>query len=287
MPVRVIRVGRSFLKKNFLLSRYNRVMKGFLLWRVIGAFLVAVLLLSSTALPGQAQSPCSRDTYVVQAGDSLSAIAELCNLSFAGLIGINVELEDPDLIRPGQVIRLVAGAPLYNTPANGLPDQGGLQEGGLVYIARPGDSLARIAYLYHTTVAELRRYNPTIGDDLVIRVGQAIQMPPDARRDKGWVGISTRSASPGDTVEVRVVDFPPYADVDVNLGEVFELDDGSLEVYYYVTFDARTDSRGEARILVTIPFYAWLDEEWVVEVATSELALVTRALSPAILIDYY
>ena len=255
--------------------------------RMIRALLFTFALLLSTALPAQAQSPCSRDTYVVQAGDSLSAIAERCNLSFAGLIGINVELEDPDLIRPGQVIRLVAGAPLYNTPAGGLPDYGGLQEGGLVYIARPGDSLARIAYLYHTTVSELRRYNPTIGDDLIIQVGQAIQMPPDARRDKGWVGISTRIASPGEEIEVRVVDFPPYADVDVNLGEIFELDDGSLEVYYYVTIDARTDSRGEVRILVTLPFYAWLDEAWVVEVVTTELALITRAISPTILIDYY
>jgi LysM repeat protein len=156
-----------------------------------------------------------------------------------------------------------------------------------VYIARPGDSLAWIAYLYHTSVSELRRYNPNIADDLVIQVGQAIQMPPDARREKGWVGVSTRSASPGEQVEVRVIDFPPYADVDVNLGELFELDDGTLEFYYYVTVDARTDSRGEAHILVTIPFYAWLNEEWVIEVVTSEQVLVTRAMSPTILIDYY
>ena len=113
----------------------------------------------------------------------------------AGLLNVRISYQSGKA-NDDQVIRLVAGVPLYNTPAGGLPDYGGLQEGGLVYIARPGDSLARIAYLYHTTVSELRRYNPTIGDDLIIQVGQAIQMPPDARRDKGWVGISTRIASP-------------------------------------------------------------------------------------------
>ncbi len=272
---------------NFRFSRYNKVMEIRFSLRWICALLAACFLLLGTASPARAQSVCSRDTYVVQVGDSLSSIAEFCRLSFAGLVGINVELEDPNLIRPGQVIRLVAGAPLYTAPAGGLPDFGGLQEGGQVYIARPGDSLARIAYLYHTTVSELRRYNPAIGDDLVIRVGQRIQMPPDARREKGWVGISTRTASPGEEFEVRVVDFPPYADIDVNLGEQFELEDGSYEFYYYVTIDARTDSRGRARVQVTMPFYAWLGEEWVIEVVTSEQAPMIRAMSPAITIDYY
>jgi len=162
-----------------------------------------------------------------------------------------------------------------------------LQEGGRVYIARPGDSLARIAYLYHTTVSEIRRFNPEIGEDLLIRPGQRIQMPPDARRDKGWAGVSTRTASPGEVFEVRVVDFPPYADIDVNMGELYEWEDGTLEVFYYVTIDARTDSRGEARISLTMPYYAWLNEKWVVEIVTTGLPAVTRAMTPTITIDYY
>jgi LysM repeat protein len=254
--------------------------------KLLRALLLVLLFLPGITIPARAQAFCLEDTYVIKTGDTLFAIAEDCDLSFNGLIGINYEIEDPDLIRPGQIIRLVAGIPLYNTPAGGPPDHGGLQEGGQVYVARRGDSLARIAYLYHTSVSELRRYNPEIGDDLVIQIGQRIQMPPDARREKGWVGVSTRVAGPGDEIEVRVVDFPPYADLDVNVGELFENDEGDLEAFFYVTIDAKTDSRGQARINVTIPFFAWLEERWVIEVLTSEHDPVNRAMSPVITIDF-
>jgi LysM repeat protein len=47
------------------------------------------------------------ETYTVQEGDTLSAIAEQFGLTIADLVAAN-DLADPDLIFPGQVLRIPA-----------------------------------------------------------------------------------------------------------------------------------------------------------------------------------
>jgi LysM repeat protein len=178
------------------------------------------------------------------------------------------------------VIRLEAGVPLYNNPVTGPAQEGGLQPDG-VYIARTGDSLARIAFLYQTTVAALLAENPEIRMDKVILPGQSIRLPKDAKLEKGWVGVSNLFPDNYETIEVRVVDFPPYADLKLNLG-VLDIDNTVLA---YETSKGRTDARGQARIEIDIPYYAWNGEEWVVEVVTTSTADRTRAISPVMTIQ--
>jgi LysM repeat protein len=241
------------------------------------ALLAGLLCAGLFPSPARAQAAeCRGSTYTVRAGESLYSIAVKCNIPFAGLVGINVELSDSDRIYPGQVIRLVASTPLYNNPATGPAEEGGLQPWG-EYIVRRGDSLARIAYLYTTTVEKLIALNPETGPHGIIYPRQALQIPEDARLEKGWVGVSTLIASARDRVVVRVVDFPPYADIDLRVGQ--------LDEQYDVVYDAKTDARGQARVEITLPSLAWYDEVWVVEVVTTELAREVRALSPGIVIE--
>ncbi len=247
--------------------------------RLLRALPIAALLLAFFSLPAQAQS-CFDDTYTVQLGDTLYSISQKCFVPYAALLGINVEITDPDKIYPGQVIRLVAGAPLKSHPAVGAAQVGGLQADG-DYIARPGDLLARIAYIYNTTVAALLYINPDIRPGGVIYSGQRIHLPDGASTPKGWVGISSLYTRRYEELEVRVVDFPAYADLDLNLGELDT--DGSLIIY--TIFEGVTDARGEARITVKMPYFAWSGEEWIVEVVTTELSPPLRRLSPVITID--
>lgn len=58
---------------------------------------------------------CS-DPYIVQSGDSLSAIASACSTTVAELRLLNPEIRSADLIYPGQVLRTVPGA---NVPVTG------------------------------------------------------------------------------------------------------------------------------------------------------------------------
>jgi LysM repeat protein len=240
---------------------------------------VLFTLFAVAPAPVQAAIDCTNDTYTIQLGDSLYSIAIECEIPYAALVGINVELSDPDMIRPGQVIRLVAGVPLTAPPATGAPQVGGLQADG-EYITRPGDSLARIAYLYRTNIPDILRENPQIRANRMLYPGQVIHLPRDAKWTKGWVGVNALIAESEQDIVVRVVDFPAYADIDLN---VAQLDlDNTLTLYN--TFEGKTDARGEAVVTVTLPFYAWADEEWVIEVITTELPDMVRSVSPIITI---
>lgn len=247
--------------------------------RLLHALLIAALLLAVPPLPAQAQS-CFDDTYTVQLGDTLYSISKKCFVPYAALLGINVEISNPDKIYPGQVIRLVAGAPLKPNPVLGTAQAGGLQADG-DYIARPGDSLARIAYIYNTTIAALLYMNPEIRPGGVISIGQRIHLPDGASTPKGWVGISSLFTRRYEELVVRVVDFPAYANLDLNLGELDT--DGSMITY--AVYEGVTDARGEAHISVKMPYFAWSGEEWIVEVVTTELSPSLRRLSPVITID--
>lgn len=249
------------------------------LW--LGILAALLLWLSGGAFqPARAQTECGGPTYTIQPGDTLFSVAELCGVPYAALVGINVEISNPDLIRPGQVIRLVAGAPLYNTPASGPAQPGGLSEDGRQYIVRRGDSLARIVFLYGIRLPDLLAANPGLNPAEVIHPDQVLQMPGEPRRAKGWIGVSTRSARARQAIEVRLVDFLPYARVDLNLGEIY---DG--ELYIYDTQTVQVDSRGSARVTYRLPYYAWYGEEWVIEAVTTATSTPARHLSPVITIE--
>lgn len=247
--------------------------------KLLRAVVLATMLLASLGeTPVQAQT-CGT-TYTVQAGDTLYSIGAKCGISYVVLVNINFELNDPNNIHPGTVIRLVAETPLsqYTRPFSGPAQVAGYQPGG-TYIVRKGDSLARIAYLYSTSVAELVRLNPPLTRQGVLFAGQVLQMPPDARHIKGWVGLSTLSAGVGDRVDVLVLDFPAYANIEFRVGMHGEDDD-----FDYQVVDGKTDSYGTARATITIPYYAWQGEEWEVRVVNLDASPETRVLSPIITI---
>ena len=99
----------------------------------------------------------------------------------------------------------------------------------------------------------------------VIHTGQHIRLPYDHRPRKGWVGISTLSASSYDKIEVRVADFLPYADLQFRLHQQSEDDFFDPDLYSVIT-EGSTDALGKASTTMTIPYWAYEDEIWVVDV---------------------
>ena len=89
-------------------------------------------------------------SYVVRPGDSLYRIARRFGVTVEGIVAAN-ELSDPDLLYPGQVLRIPGG--LSNTRAN--PSRA--LEG--VYTVQPGDTLLSIARRFQTSPARLALLN--------------------------------------------------------------------------------------------------------------------------------
>ncbi|MDR7414924.1 MAG: LysM peptidoglycan-binding domain-containing protein [Armatimonadota bacterium] len=120
------------------------------------AFLCLVLL-------GPSRVFAQGSSYTVQPGDTLTRIAARYGVSVRDLVEAN-GLEDPDVLRPGQVLRIP-----------GRADEEAVQREE-VYEVQPGDTLWRLARRYRTSPQQLAALNgiPVEG---VLRVGQRLRVP--------------------------------------------------------------------------------------------------------------
>lgn len=100
-------------------------------------------------------------TYTVKAGDTLSGIAAKHGTTWQNLQKLN-NIANPDLIYPGQVIKICGGAkPEQHAPTT--------------YTVKPGDTLSGIAAQYGTTYQQLAARN-NIPDPNKIYPGQVLRI---------------------------------------------------------------------------------------------------------------
>jgi|GEM_PF-923191 len=86
---------------------------------------IAGLFAQKAEPDASAQGPCG-DTYIVQAGDTLSEIAELCGTTVEAILNLNPEISDPGQIFTGQILRIprvedFAGPVVAISPDCGFP----------------------------------------------------------------------------------------------------------------------------------------------------------------------
>lgn len=131
---------------------------------------------AATAIPPTAVPPTNtpaQSTYVVQEGDTLSAIARRFGVPVEALQAANPNV-NPDLLRIGTELVIPTGgapppAPTAIQAATPTPTQ-------TIYIVKEGDTLTRIAAQYNMTVDDLVRANPGLDPDH-ISIGQQIIIP--------------------------------------------------------------------------------------------------------------
>lgn len=97
--------------------------------------------------------------YTVKAGDTLSAIAETHGITLAALEAANPQIENFNLIYPGQVIHFPSGT------------------AGSTYTVRAGDNMTVIAQRYGITLAQLEEANPQITNPNLIYPGEVVRIP--------------------------------------------------------------------------------------------------------------
>ncbi|MCL4528862.1 MAG: LysM peptidoglycan-binding domain-containing protein [Chloroflexi bacterium] len=119
---------------------------------------------------GSASSTTSATTtYTVQAGDTLTSIAQKLSVDLMQLISLN----NAALLQPGQVLQV---------PASSASTSGGTSGGGTppaptrTYTVKAGDTLYAIAVKYGTTVQAIAAAN-NISNPSLISVGQVLQIP--------------------------------------------------------------------------------------------------------------
>ncbi|HEY4689298.1 MAG TPA: LysM domain-containing protein [Anaerolineae bacterium] len=154
-----------------------------LLLALLAGLIIALLAHSSvtsaplriTTTPSPTPTPRSAAiTYVVQRGDTLSAIARRFGVSVIDIARAN-NIINPNLIRVGQTLIIPiqpGGTPLPTTTPTPTPAPGST----ITYVVQRGDTLYRIAVQFGTTVAAIRAANNLTNVNLIY-IGQTLIIP--------------------------------------------------------------------------------------------------------------
>ena len=138
--------------------------------RVLILAVVVVMLLSSVAVTS-AQNGTT--IYIVGYGDTLARIAARFSTTVQEIAAVN-GIYNVNLIYVGQQLVIPTGhypPPPPPTPTPTPPPSGGY------YTVQPGDTLARIARWYGTTVQAIQQANGILNPNLIY-VGMVLYIPP-------------------------------------------------------------------------------------------------------------
>ncbi len=124
-----------------------------------------------SGVPAPAASPATTSIYVVQAGDTLNAIARRFNTTVAELMRLN-NLKNPDRIVVGQ--KLVVPATGGAVPGPDTAPVTGTQK--RTHVVQKGETLLSIARRYGVTVQAIQQANNIANPDLIFP-GQVLIIP--------------------------------------------------------------------------------------------------------------
>jgi LysM repeat protein len=158
------------------ISNANRIYAG-------QRLLIPVQPAPAPVYPAPAPAPISGGcVYYVQHGDTLSGIAYRHGVTTNAIMGLNY-IVNPNRIYAGQRLNIPCRPqPAPQPPPQPAPWPGPAPKpkpGGVYYIVRPGDTLAKIAVCYGVSTWSIVRAN-NIANPNVIYVGQRLYIPRSA-----------------------------------------------------------------------------------------------------------
>jgi len=173
-------------------------------WIVLHVCLALIAGLVLSVMPVAAAAPLQGDqqVYVVQAGDTLLAIAARFGVTVEALMAAN-GLDDANYIVVGQ--ELVIPAPVEE---GDTPPPAAAQPDTQVYVVKPGDTLGQIATHFGVTVEELMQLNGLTNPDY-LAVGQELLIPTESLPETFPTPFEAITVTPlpvaqGQTLVIRV-----------------------------------------------------------------------------------
>ena len=142
----------------------------------------------STTSSGSTPAPvASGATYTVVSGDTMWGIAQSNNIPLSQLEAQNPQIQNPELILPGQTINVGGGVDTATSNPAAPPS-------GATYTVVHGDTLSGIAASNGMTTSQIEALNPQIKDPDLIFPGQNVNL------GGGSTGASSDSSQPSPVV---------------------------------------------------------------------------------------
>jgi LysM repeat protein len=176
-------------------------------------------------------------TYIVRAGDTLSAIASRYGITTSALVQRNPQITNPDLIFPGQQIVIPGALPPPVSDPIVIPDTGA---GELLYTILRGDTLSEIAFRYGIPTSTLIQRNTHIANPDLIFPGQQIVIPGalPAPTPLPSTPQPTPTIFPNPTPTPTITPTEPVTDVIPDTGEIIYQDDFSVPDIWFTAIHA-------------------------------------------------
>jgi LysM repeat protein len=166
--------------------------------RIVLVVLVAMLL-GGALVEAAAAAPSQADSaYVVRPGDTLGSIAARYGVSASALARAN-GISNPDRIYIGQNLNIPGKSGSSSQPAAPKPPTSAPASG--TYIVQQGDTLAKIAARYGTTVQNLMRLNGITNPNR-IWVGQRLRVSGSGSTGGSTGGKTTTGPVSGRWIDV-------------------------------------------------------------------------------------
>jgi LysM repeat protein len=219
---------------------------------VFRAGLAAACVLGSSA--AWAQGPCG-DVVTVQRADTLSRIAERCNVSEGRLLRANPRIQGSDDLRAGMELKLATASDS--------------QIGGALrsFAEETGDALSGLAREFGSSVEDLLNKNPDLQQRLR-SVGERLNIP-GVDADRARVTVSPEVGMTGTAVTVSATGLPRNAPVVIGAGPPRQA--------YDVLDRARTRADGTLQATVQVPEWADAGKPLVFVIAGADGDWTTRS----------
>jgi LysM repeat protein len=205
---------------------------------VAAALLLAGLLPTSPALP---QAATCGEAVVVQRGDTLSRIAERCDVSEGQLLRANPQIQGSHDLRVGTEVRLSSFGDALTADR-------------LRSFARDAaDALSSLAQEFGSSVEDLLKRNPDL-QQWLRNLGERLNVPP-GDFDKARITVSPQSGPTGTAVTISGVGLPPNTPVMIA--------GGAPRAAYEVLDRVQTSADGTLQATLQVPDWAGTEKRFV------------------------
>jgi LysM repeat protein len=230
------------------------------------AAFAAGLVLTVTAAPiGPAQAQCGPKVQV-RAGDTLSSIAERCDVTEAKILDLNPKVEGSRDLRAGMELAL--------TPPSGQDTIARAREAGESLLGRlksyareAGQAVEGAAEQVTGSVQDFLQRNPDL-HQRVRKLGQRLSIP-GMDKVEAQVSMSVRKGPPGTAVTLSAIGLPANQPV--------EIAGGAAGSEYQVLDQSRTSADGTLQVTVQVPESADPQRDFIFVVANTKIELAARS----------